>query len=388
MALSLLFLGCPTEAESSSETVSYEKTALWAAVVAAETDLNSAFVSNLGGNDVAQAEKWVTRAQHTAFKGAIEEARTFAYTLPRAAAPTPAEEPAIAKLTTARTTFDGQKQGGGAEVVSTLVKDFTGNQIITGTVTAPSPFALGSDAVLTVGPGGKLITVSGNFDVITGTQLIIKEGGTFEIASGTTTTATSGFVGKIIVESGATVIDKDGTLLPTGTDSDVSYYEINAGATVIVKDKVLIGPSSGTRKGEIVQLTSGTMKIVSDGGYVLDGSATVVGEYLIPTAALKITGTSILTVAAGGNLRHNTDADFLSTSDSGARIVLSDAKSYLTVLNSSAFVYPGTPPTLSVTGGINWTYDNDSAPTGYSGKVLLSGPVTLVYSSGALAKQQ
>jgi hypothetical protein len=386
MAFSLLFLGCPTEAESSSETVSYQKTALWAAVVAAETDLNSAFVS-VDGNDVAKAEKWVTSAQYAAFKGAIGEAQAVAYTLGRAVEATPAEEPAIAALTTARNTFDGQKKPGGAEPasVASLTGGGTGNIIVTGNENVG--LAIGG-GVVTVAPGAKL-SVSGTVNV-TGGEIKVKEGGTFEVADGISLT---GFAGAITVESGATSIDKKpggGSLISSG-----GSYVISAGATVIVnsstfgsyRDVVLVGPSSGNNRGEVLQLTSGTITIAAT-SYSLDGNATLVAEHSVKTDGLNISDTSILTVDGGTLLWDNTDvpggsSPFGSSTDPGAKIILRDAKASIIVLNTKTQISVAPIAITGVEDG-GWTY---SGPSGGYYRATLSGPAVLVYGSSGWAKQ-
>jgi hypothetical protein len=74
MAMSLLFLGCPTEADSSEEMASYEQTALWAACYA-ELDLNRTQASDAMEADVVTTAKWVTPVQCNAFKRAVDDAR-------------------------------------------------------------------------------------------------------------------------------------------------------------------------------------------------------------------------------------------------------------------------------------------------------------------------
>jgi hypothetical protein len=181
---------------------------------------------------------------------------------------------------------------------------------------------------LTVASGAKL-TTSGDDKINLGGKLIVKEGGTFEIADGTDPDS-SGGGGTITVESGATLIDKK----PAGASLFGAYgvdsIVISAGSIAMIGDSVLIGPSSGNNKGQKLQLTSGEVKLTA-AGYELAGDATLVSEFDIAnSASLKITGTSTLTVADGAELRgYSSATNFLGLSDKNARIVLQSANSSL-----------------------------------------------------------
>jgi hypothetical protein len=358
MALSLFFLGCPTEADSSSETASYERTALWAAVVEAQTDLTSTQVSDLTGNDIAPSAKWVTTVQYTAFKQAIEKARQVAYTLhAAAAAPTPAEEAPIAELTAAKDTFNGQKQVGTATVVSAadLATGITGNNIITGTL-SPATVVTISSGTLTIAPGAKLTVTTGVFTL--NGSLTVKAGGTFEIASGAGTPAGTG---AIKVESGATVIDGKG--FTTGS------YVIKAGGALIAEGKVLVGPSSGSNKGTVFQLTSGAMTIKIDDSYALNGDATLVSELIVKNGGVDLSGTSTLTI---GNLVWTEGSEYFATTvGTGAKVILRDAGSSITVLEDGSNDGLASDP-FAITD-IAWVYDSATATKGW-----ISGPAVLV----------
>jgi hypothetical protein len=397
----LLFLGCPTEADSEPESTAYERTALWAAIVAAETNLSSTPVSVSpdvidpapDGGDVVETAKWVSTAQYNAFKRAIDDARTVAYTLSRAAAPTPAEEPAIATLTAAQTVFDNQKAPGKADpllagdVASVSLAGSTDRKIVTG-VTSTASLSVGhASAILTVAPGATLTaTGTGTTITITG-ALRVKAGGTFKINDGVN--GTSQFNGTLVLESGATSIDlNEGGASLTGSGTTT----VHAGATVITysqalnpgsdryQNVILIGPATGSNKGQVIQLNSGTLKTNSSTPfYKLDGDATLVAEHGVPSASstddgLIITATSTLTVAAGGNLFCYPVSDFLKNSEEGAKIVLSDASSRITLKNGSAI---GTAPTW--TSGISWDIDDPKADDNiFSG--YITGPAVLVYT--------
>jgi hypothetical protein len=189
--------------------------------------------------------------------------------------------------------------------------------------------------------GSGTLTVAGEINV--------KEGGTFEIANGTTGTA-GGFTGTITLESGATSIDRKsgGGSVFLGGGANTGSYVIKAGAIAIVGNNVLVGPSSGNNKGQAVQLTSGIMKVEVTGYSLLKdgdvpGNATLVSNPNI--FALKIDGVSTLTVASGADLRSAQDGNFLAPSEQNAKIILLDAKSTLSVYE------PATPPNLPPLGG-------------------------------------
>jgi hypothetical protein len=392
----LLLSGCPTEADSSEEKVSYEETALGAAIVAAETDLNQTYWSSVGGNDVFEKAEWVSTVQYNAFKRAIEEAREVAYTLARAVAPTLAEEPALAALTTAHDAFNKQKASGKAKSTSAgdLATAVTEPKIVTGNVTLTSDLtmvAAGSGAppaVLTVAPGAKLTTVAGkNVNIPLNTELIVKEGGTFEIVAGTT--ATSGLGGKITIESGATSIDKPGggSLFAPGS---TGAYVFKAGAIAMLGDSVFIGPASGNNKGQRLQLNTGelTLKVT---GYELDGDATLVSHFGISTRMeLKMTATSTLTID-GGNLHGFAGStDFLdniagSNVGTGARIVLLDSSSSISVDDDSPIVT--TKPVIEdLAGNDLWDTAVEISIDGTDAKAI-TGPAVLVKTASGWTKQ-
>ncbi|MDR0689788.1 MAG: hypothetical protein LBG08_05940 [Spirochaetaceae bacterium] len=401
MALSLLFLGCPTEAESSSETVSYERTALWAAVVAAETDLNSAFVSERAGVDIAPAQKWVTQAQYDAFKGAIGEAQAVAYTLTRAVEATPAEEPAIAALTAARNTFDGQKDDGKATDVIPAGKwagaalaagDF---EIVTGDVTlddgGTAGLSIAAGGALTIAPGAKLTLKAAKLAGAIAGTIIVKEGGTLLIEN--IDKDSKYCTGELVLEKGATLIDKkDGGDSLLADSSDTGKYTIHAGATLIAnsaafggpREAVIVGSSSGNYRGEFIQLNSGILTLKAEQALELDGNATLV--YNLPVKSMALGATSILTVDGGSLLGVDNDDDFLNASTTGAKIVLRNAASNITVVGAAKYTTSDLPA-IALTG-IDWTFDN---PVGSSGKAYIAGPVVLlvniVSGSTVLVKQ-
>jgi hypothetical protein len=264
-------------------------------------------------------------------------------------------------LTAAQTVFDNEQKKEGkatevtvAAVASPLLKGsksiITGNVVLTSAIeleeedTGTTPTTPG--AILTIAPGAKL-TILGDDDspvMGDGTQLIVKAGGTLEYADGIT--SNTGFAGTIIIESGATSIDrKPGGSPLTGGGKTIIY----AGATDIVnshaltptpplgspytyQDIVRVGPASGNNKGQILQLTSGTFTGVSGSGYILEGDATLVAEHSISpvTTGLKLTSNSTLTIVGGGDLRFEDTTNVLTNSEEGAKIILRDADSYIT----------------------------------------------------------
>jgi hypothetical protein len=403
----LLFLGCPTEADSEPESTAYERTALWAAIVAAETSLSSTQVS-VDGSDIAKTEKWVSQAQYDAFKRAIDDARTVAYTLSRAAAPTPAEEPAIATLTAAQTVFDNQKENqpgvadpvSAADLASINFGSATNKKVIvTGEVALTSALNINNAAaVVTVAPGAKLTTMgtANSFDMSdSDAQLIVKGGGTLEIANGTTSTSGSGFKGTITVESGATVIDRNpvGGSLFTNTFDDTGSYVLSAGAVAIIGNDVFVGPATGNAKGQVVQLNSGTFTI-KVAGYELAGDATLAAYHGIrgPGQTVKLSATSTLTVDSGATLLYGEDGsgftDFFSTSANGAKIVLSAADSSITWRRTTnEFTIDDVPVSWSSVDGNSWKFKQDN-PNGWMDYyAYLTGPATLVKGASGWTKQ-
>jgi hypothetical protein len=313
-------------------------------------------------------------------------------------------------LTAAQTVFDNeQKKEGKATVVT--VADLasplpagskyiiTGNVVLTSAIeleeedTSPTPPAPSiPGAILIIAPGAKLTTLGAASSLVMGadSQLIVKAGGTFELAKGTTSSSNK-FEGTIIIESGATSIDRSPGGSPLTGGGKIIVF---AGATDILnshaltptpppgssytyQDIVRVGPASGNNKGQILQLTSGTFTGVSGSGYILEGDATLVAEHSIAPVAtgLKLTSNSTLTIVGGGDLRFTAAAtNVLSTSEEDAKIILRDADSYITTDGHTA------PAWMASAADWGNVYDVD-------GTTLLSrrltGPAVLVKGNAA-----
>jgi hypothetical protein len=383
----LLFLGCPTEASSTEEEIPYEQTALWAAVVDAEADLNATQISELAddeaGTDVALSAQWVTADQATAFARAIGEASQIAKS-GRAAAATPEEAEPLAKLAAAQKTFDGQKKAGtGKEVTTGVAIDLSSNiNIITGNYVLSAATTITGAKDLIIAPGAKLSTGGQQLTITGAGALKIKKGGTLEITTGT---AKSGnFTSDIIVEEGGIFINRvaANALLADG-DNDTGTYIIHAGGVVIEGDTVLVGPSTGTNSGKTFQLNAGTLEIGVDSDeartYELAGDATLVKTLDITGGLTFASKTSNLTVAAGVELFGDDDAGLLvgTLNEAGATIKLTGAKSYLTVLDQSSWSTKGASDVdtaakieaLIVTkiSGATWTFGGGSIGNYLSG---------------------
>jgi hypothetical protein len=259
-----------------------------------------------------------------------------------------------------------------AELISGLAAGE--KKIVTGevTLTGNGVTTIANTAILTIAPGAKLTTsAAGKFDIATGGELRVKEGGIFEIANGTTT---NGGNGTIVLESGSTSIDRSS---PMGTYMGATSI-VHAGAIVIHgQDKIFIGPASGNNKGQVIQLIAGTITSDATALYVLDGQATLVSQFgIAEPASLKITGTSTVTVAGGGELLGFPGAvNFLGRSEKNAKIVLQDANSFLSRQEITNTMNP--IPNIEDTAG-NSLWETVTIETFNSYRV--TGPAVLVKS--------
>jgi hypothetical protein len=189
--------------------------------------------------------------------------------------------------------------------------------------------------------------------------------------------------GTIIIESGATSIDrkpKGGSLWEN--TSDAGSYVFKAGAIAIVADSVLIGPSSGSNKGEMLQLNSGEITLKAT-GYELDGNAALVSMFGISTGmTLKMTGTSTLTIAGGGHLHgFEQSSAFLADGSitAGAKIVLQDSSSWLSVQKTMS-----SKPSIE---GVDWTTAESVTIDAADDSWRITGPAILVKVANGWAKQ-
>jgi hypothetical protein len=388
MAMSLVFLGCPTEAsESSGGRPAYEQTALWEAILEAQGILNATPVSKLAGVDIVVGTGYVTEVQYNAFSRDIESARTVAYGLRpsvKAITPTPEQQPALDDLDKAQTQFNAYKaanppaSGVKAEKAADIDVSTNDYTVITGNVGLGTTLDIGAKYV-TIAAGAKLttssVTSNNKFSITNAAgKLLIKSGGTFEIVSGTDV-GTDNFKGTIIVEDGGTFIDgKTGGLLATTSD-DSGSYEINAGGVLISGTTVLVGPTAGANKGQQLQLKYGTIKIETPATgtpkkYTLAGDADLVGS--LEVGGLAIDGT--LTVAAD---LYGKDASTLLTGVSGAKIILTGS---ITILDAGTnWVNLEDDDITNVT--VNTTIDK-TLPWVFGGGKVTSGTPYKPYHSG------
>jgi hypothetical protein len=409
MAMSLVFLGCPTEASNSStgERPAYEKTALWEAILDAQGVLNATPVTALkdadAGKDIVEGTKWVTQTQYDAFSRDIESARTVAYGLRssvKAITPTPEEQPALDELADAQTQFNAYKElqvgtGEEAKTVAALVAG--GDLVIVGNVVLDdtTDATLNTAALITVAGGAKLTTsATKKFNLTnTGVFLRIKSGGTLEIL-GTTDVGDGNFVGKIIVEDGGTFIDRTEGGLFVDASNDVGSYEISAGGVLISGTTVLVGPTAGANSGQKFQLKSGEITVAFGDTYTLDGDADMVGSLEI--GGLAIDGT--LTVADKVDLSGD-DATTLLTGEDGAKIILAGTGSSITVLDSSSWdnvadsaAAIGAQPIRVAITGVTWAFGggNDGIPF-HSGHTVsgfrTTGTAILQYDAGTTVEK-
>jgi hypothetical protein len=369
MALSLVFLGCPTEASSSSteERAPYEQTALWEAVIDAQNNLSATPVSDLVSldptatpDDIVKDTEYVTADQAAAFKKAIGEAQSVAYGLRpsiRAIEPTEAEKPALAALAAAQARFDAYKEtnppatGVEVDTAKKINDNSTDPLVITGNVVLDDAVDL-EDKYVTIAPGAKLTTSSlaaNTFDISDAGTLVIKNGGTFEIVSTTERAgSTTYFVGTIIVEAGGTFINRaeEDYWLADATNN-TGFYIIKAGGVLISGGRVLVGPTEGANRGQIFQLKSGTITVGAPATtgkpltYALAGDV----DLEIPTGDANLAGSleiselvvdGALNVADKVDLYGVDDADLL-TGEDGAKIILAGTGSSITILDTTGW---------------------------------------------------
>jgi hypothetical protein len=429
VAFGLLFGGCSTgDSESTGESFSYQKTALWEAISDAQTALYSTKVSVKGdGSDIATTETWVSPVQYNAFNKDIAEARAAAESLGRnalaAIEPTPAEVPYITKLAAAQTQFNSSKQPGIAVAASagTFVGgsgagtnfDLNDPVVVKNDVTITSKVTITANNTVTVEDATLTLvkddTHTDTAVVIAG-EVAVKEGGTLVLDGGDRTGSSPGSAGsvnaggQIVLYSGAKSIDEQwgGASLGTNLGSTL----IHAGAVVIIYDKegrriVNIGPDKGNDKGQVLQLTAGTLTMgvnvyppsAGKNGIFLNGDATLVSEFgsgnvaiTNPTDVLLLSSTSTLTIAPKGSLLRysygkatNTPDPFFSASEDGAKIVLTDASSSIVI--GSYALHTATADETHFMGLTGWNLDaaND--------RCTFTGPATLIKSGTVWVKQ-
>jgi hypothetical protein len=386
-ALSLVFLGCPTEASSSTEErPAYEKTALWEAVVAAQDNLGATPVSDVG-TDIVEKTHYVTTEQANAFKKAIGEAQSAAYSLwpsIRAIEPTEAEKPALTALAAAQTLFNGYKElqiGTGEEVKKASDLTTGVNKVVVGNVLLDDVAVISTANVRIIIPEGAKLTTAPSkaFNITANTiTLTIKKGGALEIRDNTDVTGT--FKGKIVVEDGGTFIDRTaGGLLADSADD--GSFQINAGGVLISGTTVLVGPTTGANIGQKFQLKSGKMTVEFEKytlardvvlGKQINGDANLAGS--LEVAALEIDGT--LTVADKVDL-YGADSATLLTGSSGAKIILAGTGASIGVYKAAWTGTADKTAALAASGGgitvaisipstsANWTFSGGS--TKFSG---------------------
>jgi hypothetical protein len=377
IAIGLLFTACPTESGSSTEGGhTYSQSELWKKISEAQTLVLSIPVSATG-NDIANSQSYITPVQKNAFLKAIDSARTLA----EAGVSGAEEASALEALTKAQAEFQATTASQKGKAAPASAADFTGtpsgNKIITENVSL-SGATLGTASV-TVGSGAKL-TTSGTFTPATGT-LIVKEGGTFEIGTGTT--KSGDFTTTITLESGAVSIDKGASLGGTlfATNDDTGSYVINAGAVAKLgpNEAVFVGPSTGDNKGQMVQLNAGVLEIKAT-AYELksSGAATLVARQVVPS--LNIGSGSTVTIANGGELIFYNDVNTNLIGGTGARIVLVNDEAVIFIRNFNA----DTPTNIPIDVSIKWVAFADSF---YDGGRGIRGPLTLEYNGTTWVKK-
>jgi hypothetical protein len=373
-AVALLIVGCSTEdGDSEGGSFSYQKTALWEAVSAAQTNLYATKVSVTGdGKDIGTSDKWVSPIQYNAFNKDIAEARAAAEKLgksARAIEPTPEEQGYLDKLETAQKQFNSAKTAGLAAeltvvddtpITSAVIKQDT----TVGGATAPS--VTGSltieDATLTLDTTGA-VSITG--------VVYVKEGGTLVVkkAEGSNT-----FSGSLELYSGSTL--NAGVLAGLSIPAVVHAGAVFIDSTTPGKPVVAIGPATGDNKGQILQLTTGTIGLTA-AAYTLDGDATLVNTFTVGTLpeALVLGSTSTLTIANGGKLNSTVNENFFGADGIGAKIVIATGGS-LTMSVSSITASSA----LVKLDGLTWTEAIDV--------VSIAGPVTLIKTSADTWKKQ
>jgi hypothetical protein len=375
-AAALLIVGCSTEDSDSDGggSFSYQKSALWEAASAARTNLVATKVSDQAGNDIGTSDKWVSPVQYNAFNKAITDAEAAAEALGRSALaiePTPAEQADLDKLLANQAKFDSYKASGLAVEVTALT--FSANLAVPAIVKQDIEITAASaiSSILTI-ENAKLALNSTGTPTVTGT-VNVKEGGKLVLNPTTAGTFASG---QMTLYSGSQFIDeKEGANLPSLPLSSTGTTVVHAGAVVkntpsANQPVVLIGPDKGDNKGQVYQLTAGTLTMAVT-GYTLNGDATLVGEFTSVassvTAVVKLTETSTLTIANKGNLISSTNVDFLAGSENGAKIVIATGGS-ITVPGDFSSSTPNMPTDA-------WTTKNET-------KAVIAGPVTLIYNAG------
>jgi hypothetical protein len=392
-AVALLIGACSTEDSDSDggSSFSYQKTALWEAASAARTNLVATKITVKegadAGKDIGKSDRWVSPIQYNEFNKAITDAEAAAEALGRSALaiePTPAEQEYLDKLAAAQKQFDSYKTAGLAtEVIDAA--GITTNLALPAIVKQNIPFSAGGTLSSFLTIEDATLTVSGSTATAINGVVGVKEGGTLVLdlsANGSRT-------GQIILYSGATSIDKQVTFsLVTDTGSTI----VHAGA--VVKNTpsanqlvVLIGPDKGDNKGQVFQLTAGTLTlgpVVGTGSYTLKGDATLVSKFdsvaSSPTATVKLNNTSTLTIANKGILNSTTNVDFLGTSENGAKIVVAAGGS-ITVTGTSLTHAGVNAHTPLAPAGFEW--DVNAGQT----EAKIAGPVTLVKTAAGWTKQ-
>ncbi|MDR1107780.1 MAG: hypothetical protein LBL19_01970 [Spirochaetaceae bacterium] len=417
-AIGLLFLGCSTgDSEPSGGTFSYQKTALWEAISEAQTALYAAKVSvNGDGKDIATTETWVSPVQYNAFNKDIAEARAAAESLGRnaraAIEPTPAELPYITKLAAAQTQFNAGKQPGIAVAASS--NTFVGSSgagtnfdldepvVVKEDVTITSKVTITADNTVTIEDATLTLvkddTNTGTAVVIKG-EIAVKEGGTLVLdggkRNGTETEAAGSLAagGQIVLYSGAKSIDQQWGGASLGQNAGSTL--VHAGAILIIYNEegqriVNIGPDKGEDKGQVIQLTAGTLttgvKVYSNdkNGMFLNGTATLVSEVTAGegnTPNVILSSTSTLVIANKGNLIRNKNDNFLEHSEDGAKIVLETGGS-LTIYNqgSGDAITDNASVAVKLTN-LTWTISDDPV------LAKITGPATLIKSGTNWVKQ-
>ncbi|GLQ91489.1 autotransporter-associated beta strand repeat-containing protein [Dyella acidisoli] len=207
---------------------------------------------------------------------------------------------------------------------STSVNVAVGNLNVNGS----TELSVSHNAVLQVNgainaASGSTLMLNGELDVTDstaiGAQLGINGSGTVSVAQGATLNLQQGFYGE-----GLLTISGNGTLLDTGTASNIIGMTINSGATFQignggVSDSIMVGPFGLTNNGTLIwnhnDQVAPSLSISGSGGLVQEGTgtltlsqtntytgATVVNSGTIAVTSTGSLGTGALNIASGGEV--------------------------------------------------------------------------------------
>ncbi len=286
---------------------------------------------------------------------------------------------------------------------STTVAGIGLSQSFTGTVSFASGVEVTSTGNVTVTVGAlnistdNILNVGGNLGV---SSTINMNGGAVNVAGNITVTSTLTTLGGTVKMTGASktiggpgsltfsnlTFDTGASVSLTGNVTSTTYLTVNSGATLTASG-YNINAYLFVLAGSLIQSGSGSVNIISDGGYISgDGEALI---YNFTAAANCLLGSSstianILTVNGGKTLTGGSRNINLTTS--GIPFVLNGSF----VKGSSTFIYSGDNTQIASTTYFNLTINSTSTLTGSttvsnvltinSGKTLNAGTAILTLS--------